>query len=67
MATRGRVIAIDGDTAIVRAEQLDLRVTNPPKAWRAGDLVDVDRAAVLRSHPGGDYPGPASEVMPGIS
>ncbi|HEY5920626.1 MAG TPA: EF-P lysine aminoacylase EpmA [Kofleriaceae bacterium] len=63
MGTRGRVIAIDGDTAIVRAEQFDLRVTNPAKEWRAGDLVDVDRATVLRSYGGGDYPGPTSEVM----
>ena len=63
MGTRGRVIAIDGDTAIVRAEQFDLRITNAAKEWRPGDLVDVDRAAVLRAHGGGDYPGPSSEVM----
>ena len=63
MGTRGRVLAIDGNTAIVRAELFDLRITNPARAWRAGDLVDVDREAVLRAHGGGDYPGPGSEVM----
>ncbi|HEX5063547.1 MAG TPA: EF-P lysine aminoacylase EpmA [Kofleriaceae bacterium] len=63
MGTRGRVIAIDGDAAIVRAELFDLRITNPAKDWRPGDLVDVDRPAVLRTHPGGDYPAPGSEVM----
>jgi lysyl-tRNA synthetase class 2 len=62
-STRGRVIAIDGDTAIVRAERFDLRVTNAPRTWRPGDLVDVDRAAVIRSYRGGDYPAPGSEVM----
>ena len=63
MPTRGRVLAIDGDTAIVRAEQFDLRITHPAKAWRAGDIVDVDRAAVIRRFGGGDYPAPGSEVM----
>jgi lysyl-tRNA synthetase class 2 len=63
VGTRGRVIAIDGDTAIVRAEQFDLRVTHPGKTWRAGDLVDVDRAAVIRAFGGPDYPAPGSEVM----
>ncbi len=57
------MIAIDGDTAIVRAEQFDLRITNPARAWRPGDIVDVDRAAVLRAYGGGDYPAPGSEVM----
>jgi lysyl-tRNA synthetase class 2 len=61
--TRGRVLAIDGDTAIVRGEQFDLRITHPAKAWRAGDIVDVDRGAVIRSFGGGDYPAPGSEVM----
>jgi lysyl-tRNA synthetase class 2 len=63
VGTIGRVIAIDGDTAIVRAARFDLRITNPAKAWRAGDLVDVDREAVLRACPGADYPAPGSEVM----
>jgi lysyl-tRNA synthetase class 2 len=63
VATRGRVIAIDGETAIVRAEQFDLRITNVAKDWRPGDLVDVDRPAVLRAGGGGDYPAPGSEVM----
>lgn len=63
MGTRGRVIAIDGATAIVRSELFDLRVTNAGPTWRPGDLVDVDRAVVLRAYPGGDYPAPGSEVM----
>jgi elongation factor P--(R)-beta-lysine ligase len=62
-ATKGRVIAIDGSQAIVRCAQFDLRVTHPPGAWKPGDHVDVDRATVVRSFPGGDYPGPGSEVM----
>ncbi|HTL37112.1 MAG TPA: EF-P lysine aminoacylase EpmA [Kofleriaceae bacterium] len=62
-ATRGRVIAIDGSQAVVRCEKFDLRVTHPPGAWRPGDHVDVDRASIVRSFPGGDYPGPGSEVM----
>src|SRR5262245_23698448 len=61
--TRGRVIAIDGDTAIVRAEQFDLRITNAARVWRPGDLVDIDRPAVLRAYGGGEYPAPGSEVM----
>ena len=61
--TRGRVLAIDGDTAVVRAERFDLRVTHVPRGWRPGDLVDVDRAAVVRGYTGGDYPGPGTEVM----
>lgn len=63
MATRGRVIAIDGNTAIVRADQFDLRITNPAKSWRAGDIVDVDAETVVRRYSGGDYPAPGSEVM----
>jgi lysyl-tRNA synthetase class 2 len=63
VSTRGRVIAIDGDTAIVRAELFDLRITNAAKAWRPGDLVDIDREVVVRRHAGGDYPSPGSEVM----
>jgi lysyl-tRNA synthetase class 2 len=63
VATRGRVIAIDGDTAIVRGELFDLGITNAARAWRPGDIVDIDRGAVLRSFGGGDYPAPGSEVM----
>jgi lysyl-tRNA synthetase class 2 len=57
------VIALDGQQAVVRCEQFDLRVTHPPAAWKPGDHVDVDRAVVVRSSGGGDYPGPGSEVM----
>ncbi len=63
MGTRGRVIAIDGDVAVVRAELFDLAITNPAKSWRPGDLVDVDHASVLRAFGGTDYPAPGSEVM----
>ena len=55
----GRVLAVDGGFAVVRGERGDARVVALP-AWRAGDLVDG--AAVVRSYPGGDYPGPATEV-----
>ena len=62
-ATHGRVLAIDGDAAVVRCEQFDLRVTNPPRAWRPGDLVDVDQRLVVRESARTEYPGPTSEVM----
>lgn len=62
-ATRGRVIAIDGDVAVVRTERFDLTVTHPKHDWRPGDHVEVDRPAKIRAHTGGDYPGPGSEVM----
>jgi len=61
--TRGRVIAIDGETAIVRAELFDLRVTNAAQDWRPGDLVDVGVPTIVRPFAGGDYPAPGSEVM----
>ena len=56
---RGRVLAVDGELAIVRGERLDARVPAQP-GWRPGDLVDG--AAVVRPYTGGDYPGPATEV-----
>ena len=56
---RGRVLAIDGDLAIVRSERCDARVPAHP-GWRPGDLVDGD--AVVRAFGGGDYPGPSTEV-----
>jgi lysyl-tRNA synthetase class 2 len=62
-ASRGRVIAVDGREAIVRCEQFDLRVTDPPAGWKPGDHVDVDRGSVVRAAGGGDYPGPGTEVM----
>src|SRR5678816_2808468 len=56
---RGRVLAIDGDVAIVRGECRDARVHARP-GWRPGDLVDGD--LVVRAFGGGDFPGPATEV-----
>jgi lysyl-tRNA synthetase class 2 len=56
---RGRVIAIDGDVAIVRGERGDHRATARP-GWRPGDLVDGD--AVAQPFAGGDYPEPGTEV-----
>src|SRR5262245_20117500 len=56
---RGRVLAIDGDVAIVRGERRDARVPARP-GWRPGDLVDGD--LVVRAFGGGDFPGPATEV-----
>ena len=58
-ALRGRVLAIDGELAIVRGERGDVRAHAEP-SWRPGDLVD--QAVVVRPFPGGDYPGPATEV-----
>jgi lysyl-tRNA synthetase class 2 len=57
------VLACDGDVAVVRGETFDVRVTNAPKEWRPGDLVEIDRPALVRRHPGGEYPAPGSEVM----
>jgi lysyl-tRNA synthetase class 2 len=56
---RGRVLAIDGELAIVRGERSDFRVRARP-GWRPGDLVDGD--AVVQPFGGGDYPGPTTEV-----
>jgi elongation factor P--(R)-beta-lysine ligase len=56
---RGRVLAVDGDLAIVRGERGDARVRAHP-GWRPGDLVEGER--VVRAFGGGDYPGPATEV-----
>lgn len=56
---RGRVLAIDGEVAIVRGERRDVRV-RAQAGWRPGDLVDGE--LVVRAFGGGDYPGPATEV-----
>jgi len=59
---RGRVIAVDGDDAILRGERADVRVTSRA-GWTPGDIVDLDDpAVVVRPFPGGDYPAPRSEV-----
>ena len=57
------MLAVDGDAAVVRAELYDLRVTNPPRDWRPGDLVDVDGFEVIRRGASADYPAPGCEVM----
>ncbi|HEX4422160.1 MAG TPA: EF-P lysine aminoacylase EpmA [Kofleriaceae bacterium] len=69
--TRGRILAIDGDHAILRGERGDARVAAEP-GWRPGDLVDLRAAGpvgvggtvgtVVRAFGGGDYPGPGTEV-----
>jgi lysyl-tRNA synthetase class 2 len=59
VAGRGRVLAVDGELAIVRGERGDARV-RARAGWRPGDLVDGD--AVVQAFRGGDYPGPATEV-----
>lgn len=62
MTRRGRVIAVDGDDAILRGERADVRVTSRA-GWTPGDIVDLDDpAVVVRPFPGGDYPAPRSEV-----
>lgn len=58
--TRGRVLAIDGDTALVRAELYDVRVTNAPRAWKPGDHVELESQQVIRAH--GATPAPGAEV-----
>ena len=58
--TRGRVLAIDGDTAVVRSELYDVRVTNAPRAWKPGDHVELESQQVIRSH--GATPAPGAEV-----
>ena len=58
-AVRGRVLAVDGELAIVRGERGDARV-RARAGWRPGDLVDG--GAVVQPFGGGDYPGPATEV-----
>jgi len=57
--TRGRVLAVDGEIAIVRGERGDARVAADP-AWRPGDLVDG--AVRVHAYAGPPYPGPAAEV-----
>jgi len=66
--TRGRVLAIDNDVAVIRGERHDVRVPARPD-WRAGDIVVVsdgrradDQDARVRAFEGDAYPGPATEV-----
>ncbi|MDX2093854.1 MAG: EF-P lysine aminoacylase EpmA [Kofleriaceae bacterium] len=59
MTVRGRVLALDGDVAIIRSERRDTRVAAQP-GWRAGDLVEG--SAVVRAFQDGDYPAPRTEV-----
>jgi elongation factor P--(R)-beta-lysine ligase len=56
---RGRILAVDGELAILRGERGDARVHARP-GWRPGDLVDGE--IVVRAFGGGDYPAPATEV-----
>jgi lysyl-tRNA synthetase class 2 len=62
---RGRVIARDVGFALIRTERSDVRVSDPPTAWRIGEFVDLESAAQLSPErvPVGPYPGPGSEVM----
>jgi elongation factor P--(R)-beta-lysine ligase len=57
--TSGRVLAIDGDVAIVRSEHRDERVRAEP-GWVPGDLVVG--AQRVRAYAGPPYPGPGTEV-----
>jgi len=60
--TRGRVIACVDQQAVVRTDQFDLTITNPPRAWRPGQLVEIETSNVVRDY-AGDYPEPGCEVM----
>ncbi|CAN5877485.1 EF-P lysine aminoacylase EpmA [soil metagenome] len=55
---RGRVLAIDNGTAIIRGERGDARVPAQP-SWRPGDLVDGD---ILVFSFGGPFPEPSTET-----
>jgi elongation factor P--(R)-beta-lysine ligase len=61
--TRGRVIARDGTTAVVRCDAFDVAVSNAPHSWRAGQLVELESGRIIREAPTTDYPAPGSEVM----
>nr|MBA3397105.1 hypothetical protein [Deltaproteobacteria bacterium] len=56
---RGRVLARDGDVAIVRGERGDTRVP-AGASWRPGDLVDAGE--VVRASGDGDFPAPGTET-----
>lgn len=58
--TRGRVLAVEGETALVRGEFYDVRVTNPPRSWKPGDHVELESQQVIRAH--GEMPAPGAEV-----
>ena len=71
----GRVLAIDGEVAVIRGERHDVRVPAEP-GWHPGDLVTIERsrsigfgvreiagrARCVRSYAGPPYPGPQTEV-----
>ncbi len=56
--TRGRVIAVDGNTAIVRCERDNVRVDD--RGYRPGDLVDGER--LVRRYDGPAYPDLSTEI-----
>ena len=56
---RGRVLVVDGDTAVVRGEHADVTAAASP-TWRAGDLVEGER--VVRAFDGDAYPDRSHEV-----
>src|SRR3954471_3464181 len=64
MPTRGRVLAVDGDTAVVRTDQFDVRVTHVPRAWKPGDHVVLESQQVVRAHGALPAPGPEVTRMP---
>jgi elongation factor P--(R)-beta-lysine ligase len=62
--TRGRVIARDGEEAVVRCEQFDITVTHAPAGWRVGHFVELESGTIITDCAApGDYPTPGSEVM----
>lgn len=54
---RGRVIERGDDYAVVRTERDDVRIDNPPREWRVGEVIASQRV------PPQPYPAPGTEVM----
>ncbi len=56
---RGRVLAIEAGSAIIRGERGEVSVPADP-SWHPGDLIDAGRR--VGTYAGPAYPGPSTEV-----